>query len=355
MKSYEFRDTFIKKCAIIDGIGECKKHRESMKCVDGTCKKVNYDKLPSKINVLQEHYKADPLIMKGGSPDPKLQRQLIENLKKKYKCMFCGKYKYMEKMIEHIKSHKNLPPKKRFKFTESEQQGSGPTQKGGCGACMFGGCGACMVGGKCACGGGRKKKDVNKLKVIIVKKLKEKYRCPMCNKYKYLEDMDTHLKKRHLFGTLVPPNTPTDGQIGSGDIRSQYYGKKSSVNIKVPQTVKNTALYAMKLGKLGFKGGLETGWKRAKQLATKETIPIEDLRYMKAWFARHVYTSYPGYHKWVKAGRPKDSKWHNKHAIISWLIWSGDAAFKWVNSTKNINLLNKHYPGKNYTKTKLPK
>ncbi len=134
-------------------------------------------------------------------------------------------------------------------------------------------------------------------------------------------------------------------QIGSG---AQYYGKRSSVMVKVPENVKKTALYAFKLKKLGFKGGQETGWKRAKQLATKEEIPIEDLKYMRAWFARHIYSSYPTYKKWIRAGRPKDTQWHNKHGVISWLIWSGDSAFKWVNSQKNINLLNKHYPGKNY-------
>lgn len=125
--------------------------------------------------------------------------------------------------------------------------------------------------------------------------------------------------------------------------KAQYYGKRSSIMVKVPDAVKRTALYAFKLKKLGFKGGKETGWKRAKQLATKDEIPIEDVKYMRAWFARHIYTSYPTYKKWIKAGRPKDSSWHNKNGIISWLIWSGDSAFKWVNSKKIINLLNKHY------------
>lgn len=143
-------------------------------------------------------------------------------------------------------------------------------------------------------------------------------------------------------------------QIGSGNVRSQYYGKRSTVMIKVPENVKKVALYSFKLKKLGFKGGLETGWKRAKQLSTKSYIPIQDLKFMRAWFARHIYASYPSYKLWQKAGRPKTSEWYNKHGIISWLIWSGDAGFKWVNSKKNIALLNKYYPGKNYKAIKLP-
>jgi|UniRef100_A0A6C0AM70 hypothetical protein len=141
-------------------------------------------------------------------------------------------------------------------------------------------------------------------------------------------------------------------QVGSGP---QYYGKRSSIMVKVPENVKKTALYAFKLKKLGFRGGHETGWKRAKQLATKDEIPIEDVKYMRAWFARHIYASYPTYKKWKNAGRPKDKEWHNKNGVISWLIWGADSAFKWVNSKKIINLLNKHYPGKNYKSLLLKK
>ena len=133
---------------------------------------------------------------------------------------------------------------------------------------------------------------------------------------------------------------------------AQYYGHKSAIMIKVPENVKNTAKYSYKLRKLGFGGGLETGWKRANQLSTKESIPIEDLKYMRAWFARHIYASYPSYKEWKKAGRPKTKEWHNKHGIISWLIWGGTPAFKWVNSQKNITLLNKHY-NKTYKPLKL--
>ena len=131
----------------------------------------------------------------------------------------------------------------------------------------------------------------------------------------------------------------------------QYRGKKSEIMIKVPQAVKNAAKNAFVLKKLGFHGATSTGWKRAKQLSTKDSIPIEDLRYMRNWYARHIYTSYPGYSKWVKVHRPKDSSWFNKHAILSWLTWGGNAGFRWINSSRVINLLNKHY-NKDYTKIK---
>ena len=111
----------------------------------------------------------------------------------------------------------------------------------------------------------------------------------------------------------------------------------------VPEHVKKAAKYAYKLKKLGFKGGLETGWKRAKQLSTRDTIPIQDVRYMRAWYARHVYTSYPTYKKWKLAGRPKGPEWQRKHGVISWQIWSGDPGFRWVNSQKVRNALKSYY------------
>lgn len=134
-------------------------------------------------------------------------------------------------------------------------------------------------------------------------------------------------------------------QYGSG--KAQYRGRRSSIMVKVPENVKKWALYAFKLKKLGFQGGKKTGWRRAKQLATKEFIPIEDLRYMRNWFARHIVTSYPGFKKWNSLGRPKDKSWHNKRAIISWILWGSNAGFRWVNSQRTINLLNKYF-NKNY-------
>lgn len=140
-------------------------------------------------------------------------------------------------------------------------------------------------------------------------------------------------------------------QKGSGSHFSQYYGKKSSVMVPVPKNVKKWAEYAFKLKKIGFKGAIETGWKRAHQLSTKEKIPIEDLRYMRNWYARHIYTSYPTFKEWINAGRPKTSDWHNKRGIQAWITWGANAGFKWVNSDKVINMLNKHFD-KNYTKIK---
>ena len=158
------------------------------------------------------------------------------------------------------------------------------------------------------------------------------------------------LKAPHVNITCTFCNTRN--KQGGGKV--QYYGKQSAVMVPVPKNVKKVAEYAFKLKDLGFKGGRETGWKRARQLATKDSIPLQDIKYMRAWFARHVYTSYPTYREWKHSGRPKGTEWHNKHGIIAWIIWGGDPAFNWINSNHVINLLNKHY-NKDYTKIRIKK
>jgi hypothetical protein len=142
-------------------------------------------------------------------------------------------------------------------------------------------------------------------------------------------------------------------QHGSG--KPQYYGKKSSIMVKVPISVKNYINKETKILKENkFKGGRKTGEKRAKQLRSQSYISIEDVRYIRNWYARHIFTSFPSYLAWKKEGKPiNDNYWKNKHGIYAISIWGGIPALKWINSEKIINLLNKHY-NKNYKKIKIP-
>ena len=165
---------------------------------------------------------------------------------------------------------------------------------------------------------------------------------------KLTKDLETEETDEDLLKRLTKDLEENEIKKGGSP---QYRGRRSSTMVKVPKDVKKWAEYSFKLKKLGFEGALETGWKRAKQLATKEFIPIEDLRYMRNWFARHIITSYPGFKEWNDAGRPKEKRWHKKRAIQSWMTWAGDAGFKWVNSDKTIKLLNEHF-GKSYKKIK---
>jgi len=121
----------------------------------------------------------------------------------------------------------------------------------------------------------------------------------------------------------------------------QFHGKSSSIMINVPLNVKKEALKSLQLKHIGFKGATETGFKRAAQLSSKNKISIEDLRFIRNFFARHIYTSLPGFIQWEKAGRPESQPWHSKRSIMAILTWGGSVAIQWVN--KYTLLLNKYF------------
>ena len=125
---------------------------------------------------------------------------------------------------------------------------------------------------------------------------------------------------------------------------------KLTIEVKIPKNVKKDAELGLELLKLGFSGGTETGINRAKQLAFDETIPVEDLATMRAWFARHGPdaknggTSYPGYCKWIHDQKPTDKKFSSYRGAVAWLIWGGDSAYKWIKSKKIRDILKETYP-----------
>jgi hypothetical protein len=99
----------------------------------------------------------------------------------------------------------------------------------------------------------------------------------------------------------------------------------------IPPRVRERAEQALHLRSCFFQGGTETGWARAHQLAHDKAIPLSDVRAMRAWFARHVKTSYPGYKQWVEQGSPTDRPARTKHrGAVAWLLWGGTPAYHWI-------------------------
>ena len=120
-----------------------------------------------------------------------------------------------------------------------------------------------------------------------------------------------------------------------------------------PASVRREAKLGLRLHEAGFKGGTATGWNRARQLANSERIPIATLATMRAWYARHGPdaanggTSYPGYLKWLNDGKPMKPTGSNHddyRGAVAWLIWGGDAAYKWLKTTEIRRALLKEYP-----------
>lgn len=319
-KRYKFYDTFIKSCEHINGKGECKTSRKSVKCINDKCEKVVIPK--NKKEILQDFYKkinseGDDeqwfnnyhLKQSGGAIDPELKRTMIKNIAKKYKCPFCNSYKYKDSFLHHTQSHldkKKLPKIKiMFKKPENKDKGSDI--------------------------------DSDKTKEIL---------------RQYIKDTKIHgqIGGAEMRRFTVDNYYPSIYQFGSG--RTQDKEDKDILRVRIPEKIRKNAFYAFKLKELGFNGGNVVGWNIAEQLVTKNYISIDDMRYMRNWFSRHVKITYPIYKKWSDLGRPKDSKWHTKNSIIVWLIWGGNPAFNWINSDKNIKLLNSHF-NKDYKKLKI--
>ena len=111
----------------------------------------------------------------------------------------------------------------------------------------------------------------------------------------------------------------------------------------MPNDVRKEAHRAIEMMKSGAKGGTPTGWNRARQLAFAEKVNLETLKVMRAWFARHGPdatnggTSYRGYRKFVRSGEPN-------RGAVAWLLWGGDAAYKWLKTPKVRELLRQAYP-----------
>ena len=122
--------------------------------------------------------------------------------------------------------------------------------------------------------------------------------------------------------------------------------------VPIPEEVRKEAKNGLKLINIGFQGGTETGWNRAKQLSGK-TIDPESLSVMRAWFARHGPdaanggTSYRGYLNWHKQGRPTlNVPKGSLRGAVAWLIWGGDPAYLWLKSPQIRKVLKAAYPEK---------
>lgn len=143
---------------------------------------------------------------------------------------------------------------------------------------------------------------------------------------KYIYDKIREIRKRE------------DGQKGGGE------------KIKIPANVRKQAQLGNKMVKLGFAGGTETGWNRGLQLANDDTIDSRSLADMRTWFARHGPdaigggTSYPGYCQWLKDGKPLEQGSSEYRGAVSWLIWGGNAAYKWLKTDKVRNILERDFP-----------
>jgi transcription elongation factor Elf1 len=149
----------------------------------------------------------------------------------------------------------------------------------------------------------QRKKLQNKAKQTLIRNLKEKYRCPLCNRYNYFEDIQEHKVKHQIDDTM-----------------NKLANVKLTREITIPDIVKNNVMYAYKLYKNGFRGGSEAIWKISRQLSKNKTLTEKDINFMRSWFKRHR-TARDIYEKWQKEGRPKSgTQWTHNHELLSYLL-----------------------------------
>ena len=91
-------------------------------------------------------------------------------------------------------------------------------------------------------------------------------------------------------------------------------------NPKPPAAVRQIAKNALERRKEHGRGGTEIGVARARDLANGKGIPLDTLKRMKSFFARHSVD-------------PKDDK--TSAASIAWGLWGGTAGQKWAEGQVN--------------------
>jgi hypothetical protein len=92
-----------------------------------------------------------------------------------------------------------------------------------------------------------------------------------------------------------------------------------------PQAVRENAKRGLELRAKHNRGGTEVGVARARDLSNGKSLPIETIRRMVSYFARHEVDK-------KGEGWGKDSA-----GYIAWLLWGGDAGRTWANRINDEN------------------
>ena len=111
--------------------------------------------------------------------------------------------------------------------------------------------------------------------------------------------------------------------------------RSSADSVAIPPDVRARAALGLRLKKQGYAGARALGIRRGHQLAEQRAVTVQDLQVMRAWFARHVSTSYPNYERWCAASAAERGHRDKWHGAIAWLLWGGTAGYRWVLSAAN--------------------
>lgn len=180
-KKYSFHDTFVKTCEFKNGQGDCKKTRESKKCIDDHCEIVH---IPMKKKEILNSYYQNYNKQEGAGNNERVSGQ------DSFRCPYCNLVLPIKDLTQHIKLHTNIDSSKLFKQTFGNIK---PTT----GSFdelfpQFGGCDTCMVGGK---GKVMKGAGVGSMKGAGIHE--NKYICPLCREPIIISNMKDHYLNFH--------------------------------------------------------------------------------------------------------------------------------------------------------------
>lgn len=190
-KKYTFHDTFVKTCEFKNGQGDCKKTRESKKCIDDHCEII---RIPMKKKEILNDYYQNYNTQQVGSGYNEHNTPNVECVSGQgtFKCPYCYLVLPVKDLTQHIKLHTNIDSSKLFQQTFGNVK---PT----IGSFdelfpQYGGCDTCMVGGTNMKGAGSMKSACNMKGAGIHE---NKYICPLCREHLIISNMKDHYFNFH--------------------------------------------------------------------------------------------------------------------------------------------------------------
>ena len=113
-------------------------------------------------------------------------------------------------------------------------------------------------------------------------------------------------------------------------LEDKYNKKQNSFN-DYPQSATNNAKRMLewreKYGRDVVRGGTEVGWKRANQLANRESISLDTVKRINSFLARHEENA-------KIDPKFKDEPWRDK-GYVAYNLWGGKAMVSWAKRTAN--------------------
>lgn len=182
-KKYTFHDTFVKTCEFKNGQGDCKKTRESKKCIDDHCEILRIPMKKKEIlndyyqNYNPQNYNPQNYNQEGSGNN--------ESGQGTFKCPYCDLVLPVKDLTQHIKLHTSVDSSKLNTFGNVK-----PTIGSLDVFPQYCGCDTCMVGGK-----SKRGSSVGSMKGAGVSN--NKYICPLCREHLIISNMKDHYLNFH--------------------------------------------------------------------------------------------------------------------------------------------------------------